>query len=309
MFLPIYFYCKCSILSSVIFGLGYTLFSLTKSPGFPGSASGKEPVNAGDTGDVGSIPGSGRPPGGGNGNPLQYSCLENPTDRETCWATVHRVTKSQTRLKWLSTVTSHVWIFATPWPAACQASLSIIISLSLLKLTSTESVIPSNHPSSVTPFYLALNFSQHQGLFQWVSSSHQVAKVLELQHQSFQWISGLRSFRIDWFDLAVQETLKSLLQHHSLKASVLQYSAFFMVQLSHPFITTRKTMTLTRRTFVGKVMSLLFITLSGFVTAFPPRRNHLLLSWLQSPSTVILEPRKIKSVTVFTFSRLFAMKW
>ena len=122
--------------------------------------------------------------------------------------------------------------------------------------------------------------------------------------------SGLSSFRIDWFDLlAVQETLKSLLQHHSLKASILQYSAFFMVQLSHPFITTRKTMTLTRRTFVGKVMSLLFITLSGFVTAFPPRSNHLLLSWLQSPSTVILEPRKIKSVTVFTFSHLFAMKW
>ena len=126
----------------------------------------------------------------------------------------------------------------------------------------------------------------------------------------FNEYSGLSSFRIDWFDLlAVQGTLKSLLQHHSLKASILWSSAFFMVQLSHTFITTRKTIAVTRWAFAGKVMSLLFNTLSGFVTAFPPRSNHLLLSWLQSLSTVILEPKKIKSVTVFTFSHLFAMKW
>ena len=194
MFLPIYFYCKCSIFKPCHFLAWVTYcYSLTKSPGFPGSTSGKEPVcQCRRHRRYGFNPGSGRSPGGGNGNPLQYSCLENPTDRETWWATVHRVTKSQTRLKWLSTVTSHFWLFVTPWPAACQASLSIIISLSLLRLMSTEPVIPSNHPSSVTAFYLALNLSQHQGLFQWVSFSHQVAKVLEFQHQSFQWIFKIK---------------------------------------------------------------------------------------------------------------------
>ena len=106
-------------------------------------------------------------------------------------------------------------------------------------------------------------------------------------------------FRIDWFDLlAVQETLKSLLQHHSLKASIFQCSAFFMVQLSHLYMTTGKTITLTRWTFVSEVMSLLFNMLSRLVIAFLPRSKHLLISWLQSPSVVILEPKKIKSVTV-----------
>ena len=111
--------------------------------------------------------------------------------------------------------------------------------------------------------------------------------------------SGFISFRIDWFDfLAVQGTLKSLFQHHSSKASVLQCSAFFTVQLSHPYMTTGKTIALTRRTFVGKVMSLLFNMLSRFVIAFLPKSKRLLISWLQSPSAVILEPKKIKSVTV-----------
>ena len=115
--------------------------------------------------------------------------------------------------------------------------------------------------------------------------------------------SGLIFFRIDWFDhLAVQWTLKSLLQHHSSKASVLQRSAFFMVQLSHPYMTTGKTIALTIWTFVGKVMSLLFNMLSRFVTAFLPRSKHLLISWLQSPATVILKPKKIKSVTVSVVS-------
>ena len=98
--------------------------------------------------------------------------------------------------------------------------------------------------------------------------------------------------------LAVQGTLKSLLQHHSSKASILRCSAFFMVQLSHPYMTTGKTMALTRQTFVGKVMSLLFNMLSKFVVAFLPRKKHLLISWLQSPSAVILEPQKIKPLTV-----------
>ena len=109
----------------------------------------------------------------------------------------------------------------------------------------------------------------------------------------------LISFRIDWFDLlAVQGTLKSLLQHHSSKASVLRRSAFFMAQLSHPYMTTAKTIALTRQTFVGKVMSLLFNRLSKLVRAFLPRSKCLLISWLQSPFAVILESKKIKSLTV-----------
>ena len=109
------------------------------------------------------------------------------------------------------------------------------------------------------------------------------------------------SFRMDWLDLlAVQGALKSLLQHHSSKASILRHSAFFTVQLSHPYMTTGKTIALTRRTFVGQVMSLLLNMLSRLVITFLPRRKHLLISWLQSPSAVILEPQKIKSATVST---------
>ena len=115
--------------------------------------------------------------------------------------------------------------------------------------------------------------------------------------------SGLISFRMDWLDLlAVQGTLKSLLQHHSSKASILQHSAFFTVQLSHTYKTTGKTIALTRRTFVGKVMSLLLNMLSRLVITFLPRSKRVLISWLQSPSAVILEPKKIKSDTVSTVS-------
>ena len=115
--------------------------------------------------------------------------------------------------------------------------------------------------------------------------------------------SRLASFRIYWFDLlAVQETLKSLLQHHSSKASILWQSAFFMVQLSHPYMTTGKTIALTRQTFVGKVMYLLFNMLSRFVRAFLPRSKHPLISWLQSSSAVILEPKERKSVATSNFS-------
>ena len=116
-------------------------------------------------------------------------------------------------------------------------------------------------------------------------------------------IPGLISFRMDWLDLlAVQGTLKSLLQHHSSKASILHCSAFFIVQLSHPHMTTGKAIALTRWTFVGEVMSLLYSVLSRLVIAFLPRSKHLLISWLQSPSSVILEPRKIKSLTASTVS-------
>ena len=133
-----------------------------------------------------------------------------------------------------------------------------------------------------------------------------------LQHQSFQWTDlGLISFRMDWLDLlAVQGTLKSHLQHLISKASVLWCSAFFIVQLSHPYMTTGKTIALTRWTFVGKVMSLLSNMLSRLVITFLPRSKCLLTSWLQSPSAVILEPKKIKSDTVSTVSHLFPMnRW
>ena len=142
------------------------------------------------------------------------------------------------------------------------------------------------HPtisSSAIPFSSYLQSFQHQGLFKWVNSSHEVAKVLEFQpqHQSNEH-PGLVSFRMDWLDLlAVQGTLKSLFQHHSSKASILQHSAFFIVQLSHPYMTTGKTIDLTRWTFVGKVMSLLFNMLSRLVIAFLPRSKCLLILWLQ----------------------------
>ena len=125
----------------------------------------------------------------------------------------------------------------------------------------------------------------------------------QLQHQSSNEHPGLISFRLDWLDLlAVQGILKSLLQHHTSKASILRCSAFFTVQISHPYMTTGKTITLTRWTFVGKVMSLLLNMLPELVMAFLPRSKHLLILWPQSPSAVILEPPKIKSGTVSTVS-------
>ena len=134
--------------------------------------------------------------------------------------------------------------------------------------------IQPSHPLS-SPLPPAFNLSQHQGLFQWANSSHEVARVLEfqLQHQSFQWTP-----RTDL--LAVQGTLKSLLQYHSSKASILRWSAFFTVHLSHPYMTTGKSIALIRRTFFGKVMSLPFNMLSGLVITFLPRSKRLLISWL-----------------------------
>ena len=163
--------------------------------------------------------------------------------------------------------------------------------------------IQSSHPLlSSSP--LAFNLSQHQGLFKWVSSSHEGAKnwSFSFSLSSSNEYSALISFRIDWLDLfAVQGTLKSLLQHHSSRASILRCSAFFILQLSQPCMTTGKTIALTRWTFVGKVMSLLFNMLSKLVITFLPRSKSLLISWLQSPSAVILEPRKIKSVNFHCF--------
>ena len=163
----------------------------------------------------------------------------------------------------------------------------------------------SNHLILCGPLFLLLSIFPSIRVFKWVSSLHQVAKVLEfqLQHQLFNEYSWFISFRIDWFDfLTVQGTLKSLLQDHSSKASIPQCSAFFMVQLSHPYMTIGKTIALTRWNFVDKVMSLLFNMLSRLVITFFPKSKCLLISRLQSQSSVILEPRKTKSVTVSTVS-------
>ena len=191
---------------------------------------------------------------------------------------------------------SCIWLYATPWIAACQASLSITNSRSLPKLMPIQSVIPSSHLILCCPFLLLPPTPPSIRVF----SSESTLPMRWPKYCSFSFsISpssehpGLISFRMDWLDLlAVQETLKSLLQHHSSKASIFQHSAFFTVQLSHPYMTTGKAIALTRRTFVGKVMSLLFNMLSRLIITFLPRSMRLLISWLQSPSAVILEPKK-----------------
>ena len=205
-------------------------------------------------------------------------------------------------VQWLSCVQ----LFATPLTEACQTSVSITNFQSLPKLMSIESVLPSNHLRLCHPLLLPPAIFPSIRVF----SNKSVLCIRWPKHWSFSFsispsneYSGLVSFRIDWMDLlAVQGTLESLLQHHSSKASILQHSVFFIVQLSHPYMTIGKTIALTRRTFVGKVMSLLFNKLSRLSIAFLPRSKHLLISWLQSPSAVILELQNIKSLTVSTVS-------
>ena len=187
-------------------------------------------------------------------------------------------------------------------PHRRQASLSITNSCSLLKLMSIESVMPSNHLILCCPRLLLPSIFPSIRVF----SNESALPIRWPKYWSFSLsISpsnehpGLISFRMDWLDLlAVQGTLKSLLQHHSSKASILWRSAFFTLQLSHPYMITGKTIALTRRTFVGKVMSLLLNMLSSLVITFLPRSNCLLIPWLQSPSAVILKPPKINSLTV-----------
>ena len=194
---------------------------------------------------------------------------------------------------------SLIQLFVTPWTTAHQASLSFTVSWSLLRLMSIESVMPSNH---LIPSCLLLlpSIFPHIGVFSYESVLH----IRWPKYWSFSFsispsneYSGLISFRVDWFDLlTVQGTLRSLLQHHNLKVSILWHSA----SLYGPALTsmtTGKTIALTIWTFVSKIMSLLSNIMSRFVLAFLPRSKHLLISWLQSPSTVILEPKKIKSVT------------
>ena len=181
---------------------------------------------------------------------------------------------------------SHVWLFATPWTAARQASLSITNSPSFFKLLSIKSVISSNHLILCRPLLLLTSIFPSIGVF----ASESVLHIRWPEYWNFSFsispsseCTGLISVRMDWLDLlAVQGTLKSLLQHHSSKASILLCSAFFTVQLSHPYMITGKTIALTRWIFVGKVMSLLFSMLSRLVIAFLPR------------STVILGPTNIK---------------
>ena len=189
-----------------------------------------------------------------------------------------------------------------------QASLSMVNSQHLLKLMSIESVMPSNHLILCHPLLLLPSI---------FASNESVLHIREPKYWSFSFsisppkeYSALISFRMDWLDLlAVQGTLRSLLQHHSSKASILQCSDFFSVQISHPYMTTGKTIALTRWTFVGKVMSLLFNMLSRLVITFLPRSKCLLISWLQSPSGVIWSPDK-KSLSMFPlFPYLLAMKW
>ena len=201
---------------------------------------------------------------------------------------------------------SYVQLFATPWTAARQASLSITNSRSLLELMSLESVMPSNHLILCHLLLLPLSIFPSIRVF----SNESVLHIRWSKYWSFNFnnspsneYSELIYFRMDWLDLlAVQGTLKSIFYHHNSKASILQCSAFFIVQLSHLYITIGKTIALTRPTFVSKVMSLLFNMLSRLVITFLPRNKHLLILWLQSPSAVILEPPKIKSLTVSTVS-------
>ena len=156
---------------------------------------------------------------------------------------------------------------------------------------SIKSVMPSNHLILCRPLLLLPSiFPSIRGFL-----NESVLCIRWPKYWSFSFsispskeYSGLISFRIDWLDLAVQETLKSFLQHHSSKASILRCSAFFMVQLSHPYMTTGKTIALTTWTFVGKILSMLFNMLSRFVIVFPPRSKHLLISWLQSPTAVFM---------------------
>ena len=189
---------------------------------------------------------------------------------------------------------SRVQLFATPWIAARQAFLSITNSRSSLKLMSIELMMPSSHLILCRPLLLLSPIPPSIRVFS--SESTLCTRWPKYWRFTFS-ISpsnehpGPISFRMDWLDLlAVQGTLKSLLQHHSSKEAILQHSAFFTVQLSHAYMTIGKTIALTRRTFLGKVMSLLLNMLPRLVITFLPKSKRLLISWLQSPSAVILEP-------------------
>ena len=205
--------------------------------------------------------------------------------RNWTWNTCHRLFSLPLKSSSVQSL-SHVLLFATPWTAARQASLSITNSRSLLKLMSIESVLPSNHLILCHPIFLLPSIFPSIRVF----SNESALCIRWPKYWGFSYslspsneYLGLISFRMDWLDLlAVQGTLRSLLQHCSSKASILGCSAFCMVQLSHAYMTTGKIIALTRWTFVNKVMSLLFNMLSTLVITFLPRSKCLLISWLQS---------------------------
>ena len=204
---------------------------------------------------------------------------------------------------------SHVPL-SDPRTSAHQASLSSTVSYSSLKFISTESLMLSNYLTLCHPLLLLPSVFPSIRVFFNESVLHmRWTKYWSFSISPSNEYSGLTSFRIDWFDLlVVQGTLNNLLKNHNLKASVLHCSTFFIVQFSHLCMTTGKTMALTIRAFVDKLTYLLFNMLSSFVIAFLPMSKCLLISWLQSLSTVILKPKKLKSVTASTFSLLLAMK-
>ena len=225
-------------------------------------------------------------------SPTSWASLPSPTPSHPSRLLQNtRCELSISSVQWLSCV----WLFATPWTVACHAFLPITNFRSLFKLMSIESVMPTKYLILCRSLILLPSICPSIRVF----SSEAVLCIRWPKCWSFSLsispsneYSGLISFRIDWFDLAVQRTLKCLPQRHSSKASILQRSAFFTVQLSHPYMTTGKTIALTRWTFVGQVMSLRFNILSMLVIIFLSRSKHLLISWLQSPSAVILEPPK-----------------
>ena len=213
------------------------------------------------------------------------------------------------RLKSIEDISSVTQSCPTHWDPMDCSTPGLPVHHQLLEFTQTHvhwigDAIQPPHPV-LSPSPPAFNLSQHQGL-----SNESLLCIRWPKYWSFSFnispsneYSGLISFRMDWLNLLeVQRTLKSFRQHHSSKASILGCSAFFIVQLSHPYITTRETIALARRTFVGKVLSLIFKILSRLVITFLPRSKHLLTSWLQSPSAVIWEPQKIKSATISTVS-------
>ena len=293
--------------------------------GLPWWLSGKESTcNAGDSRDVSKIPWREGMATYSSISPWRIPWTEEPGRLQFIGSQ-----KSQTRLKGLSTHV-HTW-FNTP-DYSVQFSHSIM-SNSLWSHGQQHTRLPcpsptpgacSNscpssrwcHPtisSSVVPFSSCLQSFLASESFpksQFFTSGGQTIWSFSFSISPYNEYSGLISFTIDWLDLlAVQRTLKSLLQHHSWKESILQCSAFFTVQLSHPYMTTGQIIALTTRTFVGKVTSLLFKTPSRLAIAFLPKSKHLLISWLQSPSAVILELKKIKSLTVSTVSPSICHEW
>ena len=210
---------------------------------------------------------------------------------------------------------SCVRLFVTPWTAAHQASCPSPNPWACLNSCPLSPWCQQTISFFVVPLYSCLQSYPASGSFPisqcFTSCGQSIEPSASASILPMNEYSGLIFLRIDWFDLAVQENPKSILQHHSSKASIFQCSAFFILQLSHPYMTTGKTIALTRWTFVGKVTSLLFNMLFRLVIAFLSRSKHLLVSWLQSPSAVILEPKKRKeSLSLFPlFRHLFAMMW